>query len=782
MITNVVKSVSYLGISLTFTLTSPVEVDTHTVRIQTPDAPLAGYFRLGTTRNPQGDEISVHSRSLLLNGEPWFPIMGEFHFSRYPAAEWREALEKMKAGGIKIVSTYVFWNHHEEVEGEWDWDGQKNLRVFLETCRDVGLLAIVRCGPWCNGEVRYGGFPDWIQNSTRWPSPSRWGLRPDHSDYDAAVAQLYNQIGEQMRGLLWKDGGPVVGIQLDNEYSGPSRYLLGLKNLALKVGIDVPLYTKTGWPRMEDSMPPGEMIPFYGAYPDAAWEGSVEVSDSLVYNYIFRKHRIDESIASDVNTMRGKEDESSRIQYPFLTAETGGGMFVSYHRRNKVEPRDVASLALCQLGSGCVGIGYYMYHGGENPDGRLTTLHKSHAIGDVFDTPIKSYDFQAPIGQYGQIRPHYGWLRRMNFFMEDFGADLARMPAFLPDREEKEFFDPAKLRWSVRSDGVSGFLFVNNYQRLQRTPAKTNTNFRIDLPGRSFTLPVKATTIPSDSFFYWPFNLDLNGVNLLYATAQPVRRIKDADGGLTVVFAEIPGMPAEFAFDSATLLRPLSPDPLVFRGVRPSRESAFRVAGKSGKEVRVILLSETDSLALTHELDAGGLVFDRVAEQKVAPVVLELLKNPGALRDWKSRNPEFSLPVSPGINDFQSAAVWRVKLPENLDMASNPILRIHYVGDVARLTLNGRLLNDDFYNGMVFEIGLRRYAPEILSGELCLEILPLQKSMPVYFETDSRPSFTSDGTALRIERAEIQYTEQNIPKRLASNVPLEPLVWESGGE
>jgi hypothetical protein len=370
----------------------------------------------------------------------------------------------------------------------------------------------------------------------------------------------------------------------------------------------------------------------------------------------------------------------------------------------------------------------------------------------------------------------------MNFFMEDFGADLARMPAFLPDREEKEFFDPAKLRWSVRSDGVSGFLFVNNYQRLQRTPAKTNTNFRIDLPGRSFTLPAKATTIPSDSFFYWPFNLELNGVKLLYATAQPVRRIKDADGGLTVVFAEIPGVPAEFVFDSATLLRPLSPDPLVFRGVRPSRESAFRVAGKSGKEVRVILLSETDSLALTPELNASGLVFDRVAEQKVAPVVLELLKNPGALRDWKSRNPEFSLPVSPGINDFQSAAVWKVKLPENLDMASNPILRIHYVGDVARLTLNGRLLNDDFYNGMVFEIGLRRYAPEILSGELFLEILPLQKSMPVYFEPDSRPSFASDGTALRIERAEIQYTEQKIPKRLASNVPLEPLVWESGGE
>jgi hypothetical protein len=218
-----------------------------------------------------------------------------------------------------------------------------------------------------------------------------------------------------------------------------------------------------------------------------------------------------------------------------------------------------------------------MYHGGENPDGRLTTLHKSHAIGDVFDTPIKSYDFQAPIGQYGQIRPHYGWLRRMNFFMEDFGADLARMPAFLPDREEKEFFDPAKLRWSVRSDGVSGFLFVNNYQRLEHMPGKPNTQFRIDLPVGSLTIPSKPTTIPADSFFHWPFNLELNGVKLIYATAQPIRRTLDPDGGLTVVFAEVPGMNAEFAFDPATIQAPLRREPLVFSGVQASRSPAILV-------------------------------------------------------------------------------------------------------------------------------------------------------------------------------------------------------------
>ncbi|MFM8717660.1 MAG: beta-galactosidase [Spartobacteria bacterium] len=756
---------------MTLTLTTPLEVDIHTVTVHNPAPPLSGYFKLGTAQNPAGDEISIDSQSLLFNGKPWFPVMGEIHFSRYPRAEWREALEKMKAGGIHIVSTYVFWNHHEEVEGEWDWEGQKDLRAFLETCREVGLLAIVRAGPWCNGEVRYGGFPDWIQNSTRWAPPARWGLRPEHPDYDEAVRHLYAQIGGKMRGLLWKDGGPVVAIQLDNEYSGPSRYLLGLKNLALETGMDVPLFTKTGWPRMEDSLPAGEMIPFYGAYPDAAWEGTVEKSESLLYNYIFRKQRIDESIASDVNTVRGGEDESSRAQYPFLTAETGGGMFVSYHRRNKVEPRDVASLALCQVGSGCAGIGYYMYHGGENPEGRLTSLHKSNEIGDVFDTPVRSYDFQAPIGQYGQIRPHYHWLRRLNFFVEDFGADLARMPAFLPAREEMDFSNPANLRWSVRSNGQSGFLFVNNYQRLEHMPGKPHTQFRIDLPGGSLTIPSKPVTIPADSFFHWPFHLDLNGVKLIYATAQPIRRTLDPDGGLTAVFAEVPGMNAEFAFDPATIQAPLRREPLVFSGVRASRSPAIRVSGKNGREVRIILLTEADSLALAAKTQDGSLAFDAEPTVRSIPVELELLENPNALRSWKSQDPEFALPVSPGKNGFQSAAVWKVKLPADLDMASNPILRIRYTGDVARLTLNGRLLNDDFYNGSTFETGLRRHAAELASGELRLEILPLQKDMPVYFDPGHRPEFNADGTALRIDLVEIQYTEPQTPTRLAANNP-----------
>ena len=133
-----------------------------TVDVAVPQPAETGCFKPGSNRNPDGREITVDNRSLRLDGKPWFPVMGEFHYSRYPAEDWRAELLKMKAGGVDIVSTYVFWIHHEEIEGQWDWSGRRDLRKFVQTCGDVGLKVLVRCGPWDHGEVRNGGFPDWV--------------------------------------------------------------------------------------------------------------------------------------------------------------------------------------------------------------------------------------------------------------------------------------------------------------------------------------------------------------------------------------------------------------------------------------------------------------------------------------------------------------------------------------------------------------------------------------------------------------------------------------------
>ena len=110
----------------------------------------------------QGNLWQVDNLSFLKNGKRFLPVMGEFHFSRYEPEDWEEELLKMKAGGVSIVATYVFWIHHEEKKGEWDFTGCRNLRGFLEACKRADMPVWLRIGPWAHGECRNGGFPDWL--------------------------------------------------------------------------------------------------------------------------------------------------------------------------------------------------------------------------------------------------------------------------------------------------------------------------------------------------------------------------------------------------------------------------------------------------------------------------------------------------------------------------------------------------------------------------------------------------------------------------------------------
>src|SRR5476651_1158093 len=236
-----------------------------------PTAARATGFRMGTGTNPKGSTISLNSRNLLRDGKPWIFISGEFHFSRCPEQEWRDELLKMKAGGVSVVTTYIFWIHHEEVQGNWDWTGQRDLRKFITTCKDVGLDVLLRIGPWCHGEVRNGGFPDWLE---KMGDDKIFELRRDNPGYLGYVTKLYAQINQQAKGLLWKDGGPVVAVQLENEFSGPTQHLMTLKQMAIAAGMDVPLYTCTGWGN-GGAAPYGEMVPFSGAYAEGFWDRSL---------------------------------------------------------------------------------------------------------------------------------------------------------------------------------------------------------------------------------------------------------------------------------------------------------------------------------------------------------------------------------------------------------------------------------------------------------------------------------------------------------------------------
>jgi len=754
------------------------------VTLVPPAAPETG-FNLGTAANPVGSSIAADSQCLLRDGQPWTPVMGEFHYSRTPAAEWRDELLKMKAGGIDIVATYVFWIHHEETEGEWNWSDERDLRRFIETAKDVGLHVIVRCGPWCHGEVRNGGLPDWIV--------ARGNTRADDPAYLASATKLYTQIAAQLRGLLWKDGGPVIGIQLENEYRGPAEHLLTLKRIAREAGLDTPLYTRTGWPELKTPLPFGEILPLYGVYAEGFWDRELTAMPGNYWaGFHFSTLRTDANIANEALGRRETRDAADIARYPYLTCEIGGGMMSAYHRRIVVDPLDIDSTTLIKLGSGSTSPGYYMYHGGTNPVGRLSTLMEDQSTAMTFwnDLPVLNYDFQAPLGQYGQVRPQYHRLRRLHLFLQSFGAALARTAVALPDQRPAGRDDVSTLRWSARSDGHRGFLFVNNHERGRTLPPKRDVQFTLAPLGLTF--PSQPITVPTDAAFLWPFNLDLgSGVTLAYATAQPLTVLDDG-ATRTFVFAETPGIPAEFAFEGENIagtypeVRPSGNQRLVFVDLKPLADTAIRLHTIDNHEIQIVLLSDADSLALWRGTYRGRqrlflaeesdtLAFDanalhvttestdpfrllrafpsddlEIGEQEVprlfAPlaitlptattttVAIEPLRHAGPPRIiGLGRNCPTPVAAAPRDADFAAAAVWRIKLPANLDLAANPLLRLHYRGDVARVKIGDTFIMDDFFNGEPLEIGLARHADLLKADtELTVEILPLQRSAPIY--------------------------------------------------
>ncbi|MDD5199164.1 MAG: beta-galactosidase [Terrimicrobiaceae bacterium] len=775
-------------------------------------------FGQGAARNPEGIEISADRHSLLLDGRHWMPVMGEMQYSRCARSTWRDSLLKMRAGGIDIVATYVFWIHHEEIEGQFDFTDRRNLREFVALCRELGLYVQMRCGPWCHGECRNGGFPDWLLRKGHFaivPAEAAvcdseiqtgYALRTDDPGYLAEVRRLYEQIAGQLHGLLWKDGGPVIGMQIENEYSGPSEHILSLKRMAREVGLDVPIYTFTGWPLPRTKMPFGQMLPLFGGYAEGMWDRNIEQMPGGYWEaFSFKSHRIDSTIATDHFGKREEKDENDAIHYPYITCELGGGMVNSYHRRVQIFARDVAAPALIKLGVGNSLPGYYMYHGGTNPDGKLTTFHESQATNYPNDITVKSYDFQAPLGEFGQVREHYHWLRRMHLFIHDYGELMAPMSSMLPAARPTGRDDTQTLRWCVRSNGSSGFVFVNNYQRLQPMPPKPGVQFQLHLRNGEVTLPARPATVASDSFFIWPFHIDIGGVNLVYATAEIICNL-DEGGAHYVFFAETPGVPAEFAFDMTAKSVNSSGTAserdgvLHVEGVRAGLQVAIRLRTPAGRDVCIVLLDQETSLScwkvalggrkhiaitaatllpeedflrchVSSEVKSTLALFPSPAKAEIDGKPLEgrddgiftryTLPGPVAehvnvtLEPLREADTARAVPIGPfGValaptdEDFEHAAVWRVQIDGHSNSLQNVILRFHYMGDVARAYLNGRLLTDDFYNGKPFDLGLDPYAPEIHAGELLLKILPLRSDAPIYLLPEAWPGQpTTEGTA-----------------------------------
>ena len=653
---------------------------------------------LGLALTIKAGNVSVEwdRHSLIIDGKRVCPVMGEVHYSRIPADEWAAEVRKMKEGGVTIIATYVFWNHIEEQEGIFRWDGQRNLRRFIEICQQEQLPVVLRLGPFCHGEVRNGGIPDWVFTKgckTRDENPVFLGM----------VERLYRQIFTQIQGLQWKDGGPVMAAQFDNEYRGKGEYLMALKRIATQIGFDLPFYTRTGWPELATPVPFGEMLPLYGDYADGFWERSIEETAGNYYKaFNFSASQVSGAIGSEQLDYSNSHQTSTNDRYPYFTCELGGGMMPAYHRRPYVYPEDAYSMAIVKLGSGSNLLGYYMYHGGTNPEG-LTYLNETQRTiaTNYNDLPVKTYDFQAPLNEFGQKNPQYYLLRKLHLFMHDWGDVLAPMEASFPCKQDIEKGDDSFLRWSVRSKDGSGFIFINNYERLQNLSNKKG----VQLEACGVKLP--KLNVPAGTMCIFPVNID----GIQYATAQLIAK---RDG--KIYLEQIKGIPTTLAIGHQVLknLKAKGPEVPVYKNYYLlTSEQAERLFISEKRKVKS---EKPDSIIPFRKVrEAGALRTITIGVNKAAE--------------------------EPVDEDFEQAAVYTIDLPSDSSLFTfhSSLLNIDYRGDVARLYADGKLIDDNFYYGRPFQYALWRLPKDC--RQLELRILPLQKDMPVYFprEADTTP-------------------------------------------
>ncbi|KNH18004.1 beta-galactosidase [Arthrobacter sp. ZBG10] len=485
------------------------------------------------------------NRHVEVDGAPAIPVSGELHFSRVPRRHWEERLRLIKAGGITVVATYVFWIHHEPDAGRAGFADNLDVAAFVALCAEVGLDVVLRIGPWCHGEVRNGGFPDWVQAADV-------QHRTDDPAYLALVEAWFGLLGRELSPLVGA-GSNVIGIQLENELYDQPGHLITLKRLARAAGLSAPIWTATAWGGAE--LPEGEVLPLFGGYGDGFWVDADAPWDPTFREHFFFSHSWDDpGIGADLREHLGAggpaaAPRAASALFPPATCELAGGMATAYQRRPRPQGADVAAVAANKIGNGSAWQGYYMFAGGRNPgDG----LQESQATGYPNDLPRFDYDFHAPIGATGRLAGSFAALRRQHAFLAAFGDRLALMPSSLPAVMPAGVDDSATLRWALRSDGSAGFVFVTWHQPHVPLDTCRGAQFEVTLDAGTVTFPAAPVDIPAGTIACWPVNLTVAGVRIDWATATPLTILDPGSTVPTLVLAAGHGIPVDLKFAPGT--------------------------------------------------------------------------------------------------------------------------------------------------------------------------------------------------------------------------------------
>ena len=324
--------------------------------------------------------------TFLLNGKPFIVKAAEVHYPRIPRPYWEHRIQMCKALGMNTLCLYVFWNIHEQREGEFNFTDNNDVAAFCRLAQKNGMYVIVRPGPYVCAEWEMGGLPWWLLKK------KDIKLREQDPYFMERVKIIEEKVGEQLRPLTIQNGGPIIMIQVENEYGS--------------YGTDKPYVSA-----IRDCI-----RGIYGkelALFQCDWSSNFEQNglDDLVWTMNF-------GTGANINDQFRRLGEL-RPDAPKMCSEFWSGWFDKWGARHETRPAKDMVDGMDEMLSKGISFSLYMTHGG------TSFGHWAGANSPGFAPDVTSYDYDAPINEYGLATPKFWELRKM---MEKYN-DGKKMPA-----------------------------------------------------------------------------------------------------------------------------------------------------------------------------------------------------------------------------------------------------------------------------------------------------------------------------------------------------------------
>ncbi|RAJ82116.1 beta-galactosidase [Chitinophaga dinghuensis] len=360
---------------------------------------LSGMLALSCWMGQQVQAQSKHTFQLdktafLLDGKPYQIISGEMHPARIPHEYWRHRIQMAKAMGCNTIAAYVFWNYHEQEKGKFDFTTTNhNIAEFIKIAQSEGMWVMLRPGPYVCAEWEFGGLPPYLLQT---PDIKVRCMDPRYMEN---VKRYVDALAAEVKPLLVTNGGPIVMVQIENEYGSYGNdkdYLYALRDMWVKNGINVPFYTADG------------------ATPFMLEAGSVAGAAIGL-----------DSGSSEEDFAQAKKQNPN---VPSFSSESYPGWLTHWGEKWQRPGIDGIEKEVKFLMDTKRSFNLYVIHGGTN----FGYTAGANSGGKGYEPDVTSYDYDAPINEQGDTTAKYMALRKLIGSYLPKGKKLPAIPAAIP--------------------------------------------------------------------------------------------------------------------------------------------------------------------------------------------------------------------------------------------------------------------------------------------------------------------------------------------------------------